>query len=102
MSKVSNFIDKEFNTIIKDSREYKSYELGVASGYFNLYYYIKMSDGVEVAKETFKSFIEGTDRASEYFRKLIEIDDEPSTKIDANNLKFEYEDLKKRYINKNI
>jgi len=37
MSKISNFICKEFDTIIKDSREYRAYELGMANGFFELY-----------------------------------------------------------------
>ena len=41
MSKISDFICKEFDTIIKDSREYRAYELGMANGFFELYRYIK-------------------------------------------------------------
>lgn len=76
MSKTSNFIANEFDTIIKDSREYRAFELGTASGCFNLYSYIKKEDGIESAKKSFKFILEGTDRASEYFRELIKIDDE--------------------------
>lgn len=83
MSKISNFITKEFNTIIKDSREYRAYELGVASGYFGLYEYIKIEIGVNKAKEIFKDVIKGEERVNEYFNKLIELDDQPKTKLEV-------------------
>lgn len=35
-NKVNNFITKEFETIIKDSREYRAYELGTAAGFFSI------------------------------------------------------------------
>ena len=82
MSKVSNFISKEFNTILKETREYRAYELGVASGYYNLYNYIKLDSGEEFAKKFFKSFLEGTDKVNEYFRKLIELSEEPLTDME--------------------
>ena len=75
-NKVNNFINKEFETIIKDSREYRAYELGTAAGFFQLYKSILMDDGEEKAQEQFKSFIYGTKRTNEYFRKLIELDKE--------------------------
>lgn len=82
MSKVSNFITKEFDTIIKDSREYRAYELGMAAGSFQLYSYIKIDMGEQHVKEQFKSFIDGTERTCEYFRKLIELDEEPMTEAE--------------------
>lgn len=80
MSKVNDFITKDFNEIIKDSREYRSYELGIAYGFFQLYSHIKHEDGVDYAKKVFKVYTEGTDRYNEYFRKLIEIDDSEDAK----------------------
>ena len=77
MSKISDFICKEFDTIIKDSREYRAYELGMANGFFELYRYIKIDIGIDKAKEQFKYFIQGKERVSEYFNRLIEIDEEP-------------------------
>jgi len=77
MSKISKFICKEFDTIIKDSREYRAYELGMANGFFELYRYIKIDIGIDKAKEQFKYFIQGKERVSEYFNRLIEIDEEP-------------------------
>jgi len=82
MSKVSNFIAKEFDTIIKDSREYRAYELGVAGGYFHLYSYIKEESGIDFAKNSFKAFINEDSRTCEYFRKLIELDEEPMTELE--------------------
>ena len=82
MSKVSRYISKEFDSIIKDSRQYRAYELGVASGYYHLYEYIESEDGVEAAKKSFKVFIESNDRIGEYFRKLIELGEETNSKVD--------------------
>lgn len=82
MSKVSRYISKEFDSIIKDSREYRAYELGVAYGYYHLYEYIQSENGVKAAKNSFKVFIERDDKIGEYFRKLIEIDEEPNSKVD--------------------
>jgi len=79
MSRTSDFICKEFDTIIKDSREYRAYELGMANGFFELYRYIKTDIGVDKAKEQFKYFIQGKERVYEYFNRLIEIDEEPVT-----------------------
>lgn len=82
MSRVSDYISKEFDTIIKDSREYRAYELGVASGWYYLYDYISKENGAEEAKKTFKTFFEGTDKQCEHFRKLVELSEEPKDKID--------------------
>lgn len=82
MSKTNDFISKEFDTIIKDSREYRAYDLGMASGYFQLYKYIKSDVGEEKTNEQFKLFMEGTERMYEYFRKLVEIDKQPSTEAE--------------------
>lgn len=82
MSKTSDFIIKEFDTIIKDSREYRAYELGVANGFFELYKYIVLDMGEEKAIEFFQHFIEGKDKVSEYFNKLIELDKEPLTDVE--------------------
>lgn len=86
MSKVSRFISKEFDTIIRDSREYRAYELGVASGYFQLYKYIITDLGEEQAQRSFESFITGEDRISEYFKKLIELDSEPLSEMSSQKL----------------
>jgi len=86
--KVSDFISKEFETIIKDSREYRAYELGVAGGYFQLYSYIKEESGIEFAKNLFKAFIDEDSRTCEYFRKLIELDEEPMTEIEEKIKRF--------------
>lgn len=51
----------------------------MASAYFQLYKYIKSDIGEEKTKEQFKSFMNGTERVHEYFRKLIELDNEPKT-----------------------
>lgn len=95
MSKTSNFVTKEFDTIIKDSREYRAYELGVASGCFNLYSYIKKAEGVENAKKAFEHIFDGSDRTSEYFRKLIELDEEPLT--EKEKLIFEFQEKHEKY-----
>jgi len=88
MSKISNFICKEFDTIIKDSREYRAYELGMANGFFELYRYIKTDIRVDKAKEQFKYFIQGKERVSEYFNRLIEIDEKPITEWEEKMEKF--------------
>lgn len=82
MSKVDRYISKEFNSILKDSREYRAYELGFASGYYKLYEYIKIVNDVETAKEFFKEFTEGEDRVGEYFRKLVELDEKINSEKD--------------------
>ena len=86
MSKTGDFITKEFDTIIKDSREYKAYELGMASGYFQLYKYIEVEFGEQHVKKQFESFIKGTERMYEYFRKLIELDEESKTDLKEGEL----------------
>ncbi len=68
-----DFITKEFNSIIQDSREYRAYDLGMAAGYFQFYLNIKKENGEEVAKDTFKSLFDGNERFHEYFKKLVEI-----------------------------
>jgi len=94
MSRTSDFIYREFNTIIKDSREHRAYELGMANGFFELYKYIKTDIGVDKAKEQFKYFIQGKERVSEYFNRLIEIDEEPITEWEEKMEKFkEYKNL---------
>jgi len=60
MSKVSDYISKEFDTIIKDSggyREYRAYELGVALGWYYLYSYMSEKNSVEEVKKTFNAFL---------------------------------------------
>lgn len=82
MSKVDRYISKEFNSILKDSREHRAYELGVATGYYHLYEYIQSEYGVEAAKKSFRVFIESDDRIGEYFRKLIELGEETNSEVD--------------------
>ena len=80
--KVYQFVNKEFEGIIKDSREYRAYELGVATGWFELYRYIKTEIGEKTSKEYFKHPINGESRISEYFNKLIELDKEQNTEAE--------------------
>jgi len=80
--KVSNFISKEFETIIKDSREYRAYDLGMASGFFHLYKYMIVDIGEEKAKEQFKLFMDGNERMYEYFNELLRLDKEENTKAE--------------------
>lgn len=80
--KVSKFIQSEFDRIIKDSREYRAFELGVAYGNFGLFKYVKSNMDEEKAKEIFKDCINGKDRISEYFNKLIELDKEQNTETE--------------------
>lgn len=84
MSKTKDFVTKEFDTIIKDSREYRAYDLGMAAGFFQLYKYIEGDMGEQHVKKQFESFMNGTERMYEYFRKLVELDEE--TKINLEDL----------------
>ena len=95
MSKISKYISSEFNSILKDSREHRAYELGVAAGYYHLYEYIQSEDGVEAAKKSFRVFIESDDRIGEYFRKLIELGEKTNSEADDFLDKIEkYESIK--------
>ncbi len=73
INKTQDFINKEFNSIINDSREYRAFELGMAAGYFELYKYLRSDIGEKEVNKSFKNIIEGKSRISEYFNNLIEI-----------------------------
>jgi hypothetical protein len=81
MSKVDKYVANEFEGIIKETREYRAFELGTAHGLFQLYKHVVKEESVEYAKETFKTFINGKEAYSKYFRKLIEIDEESRENI---------------------
>lgn len=74
--KIDEFITKEFNNIMSDSRECKAYELGYARGMFALYETIKRDYGKNTADQSFKSFINGDANTSIYFRKMITLSEE--------------------------
>jgi len=91
MSKVSDYVSKEFDAIIKDSggyREYRAYELGVALGWYYLYTYMSEKNSVEEVKKTFNAFLKEIDNAGkqcEYFKNLVELSEEPKDNIDKLN-----------------
>lgn len=74
--KISKYIQEEFNNIIKDSREYQAYELGLSIGNYGFYKYIVAEYGIEVAEKMFEEYLCGNNNYNKYFRKLIEIDKE--------------------------
>lgn len=75
LDKVSRIINDELNSIIEETREYKSFALGLAYGNYSLYKNAVREFGVDQAKKCFSGFLEGADKTSEYFRKLIREDD---------------------------
>ena len=82
MSKTNNYISEQINEIIKDTREFRAYDLGFAAGLFELYKRIKNEAGEEFANKQFRYLINKKERIAEYFNKLIELDKEPMTKAD--------------------
>lgn len=74
--KISKYIQEEFNNIIKESREYQAYELGLSIGNYAFYKYVVFEYGIEVAEKMFEEYLNGDNKYNEYFRKLIEIDKE--------------------------
>lgn len=80
--KVDDFISNTFNGIIKESREYKAYELGVAYGSLYCYKYGLMDLGKEKIDMAFKNYFEGTDNMSVYFQELVKLSKEENSKAD--------------------
>jgi hypothetical protein len=71
-SKVEQFLGSEYEAIMNETRESRSFCLGLAYGYYQIYKYL----------ESEYSNIEGTNMTCKYFNKLIEADDEPDSKAD--------------------
>jgi hypothetical protein len=82
MSKVDRYVSKELNSIIKDSRESRAYDLGVATGYFKLYSYIKEQNNKDYAVKTFGNVFKSSNRIDVYLRKLIELNEEEDSFVD--------------------
>ena len=81
--KVGDFVAKEFDGIMEESREYRAFQLGMANGIYQLYKYFKTDFGKEKANEAFKTFFYGTDNVCAYFRKMIELSEESNTETDS-------------------
>ena len=81
-SKVEQFLGSEYEAIMNETRESRSFCLGLAYGYYQIYKYLESEYSNKKAKEIFKSTIEGTNMTCKYFNKLIEADDEPDSKAD--------------------
>lgn len=66
-SMVSKYISKKWDEISKDTTEYKAYSLGLAVGYYQLYEYIRQTNGQALAD----TFIEDISNDMEEFYKLL-------------------------------
>ena len=81
-NKFSQYISDELNKIWEQTREREAYALGIASGYYQFYKYYKSEFGEDTANKCFKSVLNGTDKYSEHFRKLVELDCEKDSEVD--------------------
>ena len=87
--KTQQYVSDELNKIWNQTRECEAYSLGIANGWYQFYRYYKDEVGEDIANKSFKSILNGTNKYSEHFRKLVELDVEPDSEVDEimNNLK---------------
>lgn len=81
-SKVEQFVNKELDSFITETREYKSFTLGYAYGYYQLYKHIETELGTDETRKCFAPSLSGTDLVSLYFKKIVDLDEIPTTKAD--------------------
>lgn len=81
MSKIHEYLQEEFDCLVKkeDSKENKAYLFGYVSGSYPYYIHLRNEYGVEHAKEVFKKFFKGEELIDEYFRKLVELEEETNS-----------------------
>lgn len=82
LRKVEKLVGSELDSILQDTGEYKSFALGYAYGCYSFYKNTHSQYGAEAAKKCFEGYLEGNDKYCEYFKRLIEADEEPDTKAD--------------------
>lgn len=80
--KADNYASDILNGIMRESREQRAYELGIAYGWFNFYVYIKNTMSKDDADKIFNSILVGSENVNTYFRKLIELYEEDNTVVD--------------------
>ena len=81
-SKVDQFLSSEYESIMNETRESRSFCLGLAYGYYQVYKYLESEAGSQKAKEVFKFTIDGSNMTCKYFNKLIEADQQTDSKAD--------------------
>lgn len=73
-SMIARYIGKKYEEISKQSVEYKAYQLGYAAGYYNLYEYIKQTEGQVYADKLIDS-ISKDEELYEILKELIMLSD---------------------------
>ena len=71
--------------VLRDSNEYKAYNLGIAVGYFYLYSYIKTGDGQEWADKVINDLISEMQDpyVKKTLKKIIDLENkQPETKAE--------------------
>jgi len=81
-SKVDQFLSNEYESIMSETRESRSFNLGLAYGYYQLYKYLESEYGVNKAKEISSAIIDDTNTCGTYFNELIKANEEPDSKVD--------------------
>ena len=76
--KVDKFIEKEFNKIFEESKEYRAFQLGMARGWFYLYDHIRKEFGEKEANKMFDVHSSNEDNEvwRKYFLQMIDVDKE--------------------------
>ena len=86
--KTQDFIGNKLNEIMGDTREFKAFQLGWVYGTYDLYAYIKSSEGEDAANKAFKTYISDNGFIGDIFRDLIRVDNEPKRHSDELREKF--------------
>lgn len=96
MSKELRYMRSEFDDIIlKETREYKAYELGHVHGIFNTYLYIEEITDKKTAMKIFQDIMDQDDNIGRTLTKLIELHNQPNDKInDLLDMREKYEATK--------
>lgn len=76
--KVDKFIEKEFNKIFEESKEYRAFQLGMARGWFYLYDHTSKELGEKEADRIFDVHNSSKDNEvwRKYFLQMVDIDKE--------------------------
>ena len=82
LSKVNNYIEQVTGKIFKDNGFESMYLLGYANGLYQLYTYLKSTEGKVFTDKTFRDTLNDDGEMEEYFRNIIESAEQPNTKFD--------------------